>query len=121
MKTKGMSVLTLRPDLSLQVALGDEVLDLNLGPSDAYTLAGLLMSALRERRADVGGDGDLVVIAFDQALAALATTQLLAQPDIKVSAENQQLAARALQHGFLGLGLLREQILKENHEQSKQH
>lgn len=107
---KGISLLTIRPDLSLQIALGDEVMDLDLGPSNAYVVASELAQKLRDIRAQVGGDGDLVVIAYDQALAALAAAQILSRPDVKISAENQSLAAKVIRHGNYGLALLREEI-----------
>lgn len=121
---KGISLLTLRPDLSLQVVMGDERMDLDLSPENAYILASQLMQNLRDRRAGVGGDGDLVVIAYDLALAALAGTQLISRPDRKVSAENQALAARAMQQGYVGLALLREEIertTKDANDAKKHH
>jgi len=120
---KGISLLTLRPDLSLQIVLGDEVMDLDLGPENAYVLASELAQNLRERRFVEGGDQDLVVVAFDLALLALAASRLLSRQDVKISADNQTLATLAMRQGFVGLALLREEFssLTEAPDATKSH
>ena len=100
-------IITVRRDLSLQIADGDTQVDLDLSAPHAHQLVGMLVGVLSARLANTP-DGDLTRLIYRLAEQALEFAERL--PHVTLDSERQLLATLAIERGFAGLSLLRKDL-----------